>query len=339
MYRQSVCGILCRVTTASSSTSSNPTPSNKAQSSSPTSWVRTLTRGGEFSGVSISGKTRRIDDFYHFVMDARWSIVLVFIAVAYIVTNTIFASLYLLGGDCIIAAQPGSFSDAFFFSVQTMATIGYGAMAPKTMYAHLLVTVEAIIGLFGVALATGVVFAKFARPTARVSWSDVALLTTRNGVPHLVFRVANARENQIVEASIRLSVLKFEVTSEGERMRRYFDMSLVRSQNPIFAMTWTVMHPIDENSPLHGMTFADMVAGRIEILAILTGLDSTFGQTIHARFAYSTEDFRENARFKDIVVEMPNGMRQVNLDRISDWEPMPTIATGPKPLDPFMTVR
>ena len=207
------------------------------------------------------------------------------------------------------------------------------------MYAHVLVTVEAILGLFGVALATGMVFAKFARPTARVSWSDVALLTKRNGVPHLILRVANARENQIVEASIRLCVLKFEVTSEGERMRRYYDMQLVRAQNPIFAMTWTVMHPIDQNSPLHGMTFEEMVEGRIEILAILTGLDSTFGQTIHARFAYAMEDIQQNARFKDIVVELPDGTRQVNLARISEWEPVAAVPSGPKAANPFMTVR
>ncbi len=212
-------------------------------------------------------------------------------------------------------------------------------MAPKTLYAHLLVTVEAILGLFGTALATGIVFAKFARPTARVIWSDVALLTKRNGIPHLILRVANARQNQIVEASIRLSVLKFEVTTEGDRMRRYYDMPLVRNSNPIFAMTWTVMHPIDENSPLHGMSFADMVEGRIEILAILTGLDSTFGQTIHGRFAYSTEDIHENARFKDIVVELPNGTREVKLDRISEWEPVPPISNPPKPANLYMTLR
>lgn len=272
-------------------------------------------------------------------MDTRWSIVLVLIATVYLLANTAFAGLYLLGGDCIGAAQPGSFSDAFFFSVQTLATIGYGAMAPKTMYAHVLVTIEAILGLFSTALATGIVFAKFARPTARVTWSDVALLTKRNGIPHLILRVANARENQIVEASIRLSVLKFEVTTEGERMRRYYDLPLLRSQNPIFAMTWTVMHPIDENSPLHGMTFDQMVEGRIEILAILTGLDSTFGQTIHARFAYAMDDICENARFKDIVIELPDGTRQVNLDRIGDWEPMPTTPSAPKDPAMFMTVR
>ncbi len=318
-----------------------PTSSPPNVKPSPTSmpWIRTLTRGGDFSGVAISGKTRLFDDFYHFVMDARWSLVLVFIATTYVLTNTFFAGLYLLGGDCIVAAVPGSFSDAFFFSVQTMATIGYGAMAPKTTYAHLLVTVEAILGLFGTALATGIVFAKFARPSARVSWSDVALLTKRNGVPHLVFRVANARENQIVEASIRLSVLKFEVTSEGERMRRYYDMSLLRSQNPIFAMTWTVMHPIDENSPLHGMSFDEMVQGRIEILAILTGLDSTFGQTIHARFSYAMEDIKENARFKDIVIELPDGTRQVNLDRISEWEPVQDGSAPAKRSEMFTTVR
>lgn len=289
--------------------------------------------------MSISGKTPLLDDFYHFVMDARWSIVLLFIATTYLVTNILFAGLYLLGGDCIAAAEPGSFADAFFFSVQTMATIGYGAMAPKTVYAHVLVTIEALSGLFGVALATGMVFAKFARPTARVRWSDVALLAKRNGVPHLVFRVANARQNQIVEASIRLCVLKFETTAEGESMRRYFDMALVRSQNPIFAMSWTVMHPIDENSPVHGMTFADMVEGRIEILAILTGLDSTFGQTIHARFAYSMEDIHENARFKDIVIEFPDGTRQVNLDKISEWEPISTTPSTSKPASLYTTVR
>lgn len=280
-----------------------------------------------------------MDDFYHFVMDARWSVVLAFIAITYILMNAFFACLYMLGGDCLVAAEPGSFSDAFFFSVQTLATIGYGAIAPKTLYAHLLVTVEAILGLFGTALATGVVFAKFARPTARVSWSDVALLSSRNGVPHLILRVANARQNQIVEASIRLCVLKFEVTSEGERMRRYYDMPLVRSQNPIFAMTWTVMHPIDEHSPLYEMTYRDMVAGRIEVLAILTGLDSTFGQTIHARFAYSMEDIKQNARFKDIVIELPDGTRQVNLARISDWEPAPRIPPRTKAANPFMTLR
>lgn len=280
-----------------------------------------------------------MDDFYHFVMDARWSVVLAFIATTYILTNIFFAGLYLLGGDNIVAAEPGSFTDAFFFSVQTLATIGYGAMAPKTLYAHVLVTIEAILGLFGTALATGMVFAKFARPTARVSWSEVALLSMRNGVPHLILRVANARQNQIVEASIRLCALKFETTSEGDRMRRYYDMPLIRAQNPIFAMTWTVMHPIDENSPLHNMTFEEMVEGRIEILAILTGLDSTFGQTIHARFAYAMEDVKQNARFKDIVVELPDGTRQVNLARISDWEEVPTIPSGPKAANPFMTVR
>jgi inward rectifier potassium channel len=299
-----------------------------------------LSRGGDFSGVSISGQTRLTDDFYHFVMDARWSVVVASIASTYILTNVLFACLYLLGGDCIAAAQPGSFKDAFFFSVQTMATIGYGGMAPKTTYANVLVTVEALSGLFGIALATGMVFAKFARPTARVRWSDVALITKRNGIPHLIIRVANARQNQIVEASLRLCVLKFETTTEGERMRRYHDMPLVRSQNPVFAMTWTVMHAIDENSPLHGMSLSDMEEGRIEILAILTGLDSTFGQTIHARYAYATEDFRENAKFKDIIVELPNGRRQVKLDLISEWEPIPAVSQSKKlPDAAFMTVR
>ena len=285
-------------------------------------WARTLDRGGRFTGVVMSGQASSWQDFYHTVMDAPWPFVILSIGVAYISANLLFALLYLAGGDCIANAVAGSFSDAFFFSVQTMATIGYGGMAPNTLYSHLLVTVEAIVGLFGVALATGIVFAKFARPTARVAWSEVSILTKRNGVPHLVFRVANARANQIVEASIRLSALMFDVTTEGERMRRYFDMKLVRSTNPVFAMTWTVMHPIDEQSPLYGMTLEDIKKGNVEVLAILTGLDSTFAQTIHARYAYAAEDIRENARFRDMVVEDEKGRRVVYIEKISDWEPI-----------------
>lgn len=290
---------------------------------SATQWVRTLDRNGRFTGVSVTGQVRSMDDFYHSVMNARWLVVVFMLGVAYVMTNIGFALLYLLGGNCIASAEAGSFTDAFFFSVQTMATIGYGAMAPKTIYAHGLVTLEAITGLFGLALATGIVFAKFARPTARVAFSDVALLTKRNGVPHFIIRVANARANQIVEASIRLSALKFDITAEGERMRRYFDMPLVRSTNPIFAMTWTVMHAIDENSPLHGLSFEDIRTGNVEILAILTGMDSTFAQTIHARFAYAAEDMRENARFRDMIITKPDGRRQVNIRLISEWEPLP----------------
>jgi inward rectifier potassium channel len=285
-------------------------------------WARTLDRGGRFTGVAVTGRINSWQDLYHTVMDSSWPFVLAMVGVVYFLANLGFAVLYLLGGDCIANAEAGSFSDAFFFSVQTFATIGYGAMAPKTFYANALVTVEAISGLLSVALATGIVFAKFARPTARVVWSDVAMLMPRNGVPHLVFRVANARANQIVEASIRLSALKFEVTTEGERMRRYFEMSLVRSTNPVFAMTWTVLHPIDEKSPLHGMTLEDLKRGNVEILAILTGLDSTFAQTIHARYAYAAEDMRENARFLDMVIDAPDGKRVVDILRISDWEPI-----------------
>jgi inward rectifier potassium channel len=246
-------------------------------------FVRTLTRTGEFTGITVVGRLASIHDFYHSIMDAPWRAVMGLLALGYLATNLVFAVLYLLGGDVIANAEPGSFADAFFFSVQTMATIGYGAMAPKTVYANVLVTIEAVFGLFGVAVATGVVFAKFSRPTSRVAFSEVALISKRNGLRHLVFRVGNVRSNQIVEASIKLVALKFEITAEGERMRRYFDMSLVRSTNPIFAMTWNVMHPIDDKSPLHGMTVDDIRAGNVEILAILTGLDGTFSQTIHRR--------------------------------------------------------
>jgi inward rectifier potassium channel len=284
--------------------------------------LRTLARDGTFNTLRMGHNQRYLSDFYHFLMIASWPQFLALVACGYISTNIVFALLYYAGGDCIANARPGSFADDFFFSVQTLATIGYGAMAPATPYAHALVAIEALVGLLGVALATGLVFAKFSRPRARVLFSNVALINNRNGKPHLIFRVANVRANQIVEATLKLAVLRFETTAEGERMRRFYDLSLVRAQNPMFALTWTAMHAIDDKSPLHGLTHEEMKAERLEVLAILVGIDGTFSQTIHARHSYTAEEIIPNARFVDLIQELPDGRRGVDLGVIHDHVPI-----------------
>src|SRR5262249_21672410 len=157
-----------------------------------------------------------------------WFKVMLLVAGTYLGINAIFATLYLAGGDCIAGAAPRSLRDAFFFSVQTFSTIGYGVMAPKTLYASVVVTLEAFVGLVTVAMATGLMFAKFSRPTARVLFSDRIVLAPRDGKPTLMLRLANERGNDIIEASFRVTVLKAEVTAEGEMMRRVHDVPLVR---------------------------------------------------------------------------------------------------------------
>ena len=261
-------------------------------------------------------------DPYHLLLTLDWPQFFLLTAICYIVTNALFALLYLAGGDCIKNARPGSFLDAFFFSVQTMATIGYGAMYPSTDYANLLVTLEALIGLLGVAMATGLMFARFSRPTARVLFSRVAVITPHNGLPTLMLRVANERRNQILEAQIGLSLLRDEVTTEGLFIRRFYDLKLLRSQTRTFALSWVVMHVIDENSPLYGATPESLEEVQTDIVVTLTGIDETVSQTVHARHYYITDEILWNMRFVDIFSKKPDGRRVLDFNRFHDVTPL-----------------
>lgn len=277
-----------------------------------------LTASGAPNVVKIGLKTRFFDDIYHFMMEATWPRLIAMIAMMYLGTNTVFGALYLLGGDCISGAEKGSFADAFSFSVQTLSTIGYGAMAPKGPIGSGLVTFEAFIGLLGVAMASGLMFAKFARPTARVLFSSKVVVTTRNGKPCLMLRMANGRANEIVEATLRMSVLKPDVTAEGEKMRRFHDLALARNQTPLFTITWTVIHVIDEASPLYGETEASLRAMNVRFIVTLTGIDSTFAQTVHARTNYFGHDIVWGGRFVDVTSMLPDGRLQVDYTKFND---------------------
>jgi len=260
-------------------------------------------------------------DPYHLLLTLNWSWFIGLTAASYIVANALFALLYLAGGDCIQNARPGYFSDAFFFSVQTMASIGYGAMYPKTDYANVLVTIEALVGLMGLAMGTGLMFARFSRPTARVLFSGVAIIAPLNGVPTLMFRAANERRNQILEAQMGVSLLRNEVTAEGESMRRFYDLKLLRSQTRNFSLTWTVMHQIDESSPLYGETPESLAETETDIVITLTGLDETVSQTVHARHYYMTEEILWNMRFVDILSRKSDGRRMIDYTRFHNVTP------------------
>lgn len=261
-------------------------------------------------------------DLYHLLLTISWAKFFALICLGYIVTNTVFALAYLAVGDGIEHARKGHFLDAFFFSVQTMATIGYGAMYPKTAFANALVTVEALLGLLGVAMATGLMFARFSIPKARVVFSRVALITPYNGMPTLMFRVGNERENWILEAQISVTLVRSEITKEGDVMRRFYDLSLVRSHSPLFALTWTVMHTIDDESPLYGLTPEEMLEDNMEILVTFTGLDETVSQTLHARFSYISGEIIWNMRFVDILSKTQDGRRCIDYSRFHDVIPL-----------------
>jgi inward rectifier potassium channel len=271
--------------------------------------------------VSIGLRASPLRDLYHSLLVAPWRQFFALVLAAYLGANLVFALGYLALGDGIEEARPGSFADAFFFSVQTMATIGYGKMAPRGVAANLLVTVEALVGLLGLALVTGLVFAKFSRPTARVVFSRNAVITSFDGVPSLLVRMANERGNQIAEAQAHLVLLRTERTPEGEEVRRAHDLRLRRSQSAFFAFTWLVVHPITPDSPLHGETGESFRSKDIDLVASMTGLDETLAQTVHARHAWRPDQILWGHRFVDVLVGLPDGRRAVDYRRFHDVEP------------------
>jgi inward rectifier potassium channel len=252
-------------------------------------------------------------------MEGSWSRLIVSLTFLYVVLNVFFAGLYLIEPGSIGNARTTSFADAFFFSVQTFSTIGYGAMLPATPYGNLVVTAEAASSLLGAALATGIMFAKAARPHSSALFSKALIMTRYNGVPSLILRVANARGNDVVDATVSVTVLKEEVSTEGHHMRRQHDLALIRNRTPFFTLTWTVIHPVDQNSPLRGVDWANPndVLG---IVCTLIGHDGTYAQTTYARQIYTPEDVRVGHRFVDVLSELDDGRLLIDYSKFHDTE-------------------
>jgi inward rectifier potassium channel len=257
-------------------------------------------------------------DLYFFFLEGSWTRLVLSLVFLYLVTNVLFAGLYMIEPGSIGGTRPDSFADAFFFSVQTMSTIGYGAMTPASDFGDIVVTIEAAVGLLGVALATGLMFAKASRPRAGVLFSGPIVLTRRHGRPALVFRVANARGNEVVDASVSLTVLLDEITPEGHHMRRLHDLKLLRDRSPLFALSWTVIHEIDDDSPLKDVDWSEPDAHLNLLVATLMGHDGTYGQTTYARHYYRAEDIRVGHRFVDVISQMEDGRLMIDYSNFHD---------------------
>jgi inward rectifier potassium channel len=259
-------------------------------------------------------------DAYHFLLTMPLGAFFGVMGALYLSINALFGLVYMLVGG-VDGVRPGDFPDAFFFSVQTLGTIGYGQMSPRTFGAHAVVTLESFFGLFNLAIATGLLFARISRPTARVLFSDRAVVSLYEGAPTLMFRAANRRRNRIVEAEVTVTLVRDGVTLEGTSMRRFENLATVRSRSPVFALTWQIMHRIDEASPLYGETTASLYARRAEIVVILRGLDETFAQTIHARASYTPEEIVWGGRLVDIFSRSDDGRPVIDYTHFHDIEP------------------
>jgi len=285
--------------------------------------------GADYEIRIVGDRRTPLRDFYHALLELPWWATIATISGAFLAANAVFALAYLLVGGVEHAAR-GSFRDAFFFSVQTMGTIGYGAMFPGSTAANLVVVVESIVSLLLTAMSTGLVVAKVSRPTARVMFTRHAVISPFDGVPTLMFRLGNERGNQIVDAKIRVVVYRTERTSDGRTYYRPLELQLVRAQALSLSRSWNVLHPINETSPLRGETPASLAAKEIELHVMVIGFDDISMQTVHAAHRYFAKDLLWGARLADVLSETADGHLLLDLRRFHDVEP-----TAPTPGFPY----
>ena len=257
-------------------------------------------------------------DLYHRAMTVYWPVFFGSAAAIFVALNAIFGFLYSLGHDPIANSAENGALAYFYFSIETLATVGYGDMHPQTNYGHLIATVEIFTGMSFLAVMTGLVFARFSRPRARFVFADHAVITRHEGQQTLMIRMANARHNTVSRANARLWVIRAERTKEGDQLRRFYDLKLDRSEHPMFVLSWMLFHVIDKESPLHGATESDLAEGDALFVLNVSGLDDSSAQQLYARHVYSWRDIRWRHRYKDITSVSPQGRCLLDYTKFHD---------------------
>jgi inward rectifier potassium channel len=259
-------------------------------------------------------------DLYHYFMTVGWGQVFLTFAAFFLVFDVLFGFAYDAVPGCIANLDPPGFRGAFFFSVETLATVGYGDMHPQTLYGHVVSMIEVFVGLMSIALITGIMFARFSVPRARFLFATTGVVRPIDGRVTLMFRVANARQNIIQEASAQLRLLRDTETLEGFRYRRIIDLPLLRSQHPLFTLGWNIMHVIDEQSALFGETPESLEKSNSMFLLTMSGTDETTSQVMLARHEYMADEIRWNHAFRDIIEIAADGTVHFDYDKFHDIE-------------------
>lgn len=267
-------------------------------------------------------------DLYHRSMTVSWPIFFASAAVIFIVLNTMFAGLYMLGKNPVANVSDELPLSLFYFSIETLATVGYGDMHPQTNYGHLVATVEIFTGMSFLAVMTGLIFARFSRPKARFVFAKYPVVGNRQGQPMLMIRVANARHNTISQANARLWLVREEQMAEGDIVRRFYELILDRNEHPVFSLSWTLYHAIDETSPLYHMDREELVAADAALVLNLGGVDDSSAQRLAARKVYSAEDIRWRHRYVDITGDSPQGRLLLDYTKFHDVIPEATSGDG-----------
>ena len=279
-------------------------------------------RAGQVEFLKVNTGRWDLRDAYQWLLALSWPRFALFIAGVYIVINLIFAALYSLGGNSIAGLPPGSFIDEFFFSVQTLATVGYGHMYPQTLYGHIVTTFEIIAGMFGLAVMTGLIFVRFSRPTARIEFSRSIVIAPFNGQPALMVRVANLRHRSLVEAEFRIMFSRDQDTVEDKGYRHFYQLKLDFDRMTLFPAALTLRHTIDDRSPLHGVTAELLEASNATFVVSVVGIETVIPASVQTQYDYTWRDVRFGERFVDIYTELEPGRLTVDYGRIHETAPL-----------------
>jgi inward rectifier potassium channel len=260
-------------------------------------------------------------DISHRCMTATWPSFIGGAALVFIVFNAVFALLYWIGDQPIANVPGGAYIDYLYFSIETLSTAGYGDMHPQSHYGHFIAAVELFTGIFSMSLMTGLIFARFARPSARLLFADNPVVSNHEGKPTLMVRLANERHNIIGNATARLWLLKNVVSKEGKSFRRFYELPLVRNEHPALALSWTLYHIIDEESPFHGQTADDLDTSSVTLVVVVSGYDVVAAQTVHARKSYDHPDILFGHNYADILGKLEDGRLRIDYGRFHDTVP------------------
>jgi inward rectifier potassium channel len=257
-------------------------------------------------------------DISHRCMTASWPAFVGGAVLVFIAFNAVFAFFYWIGNQPIANVPGGAYVDYLYFSIETLSTAGYGDMHPDTHYGHFIATVELFTGIFSMSLMTGLIFARFARPNARLLFADNPVIYNHDGKPNLMLRLANERHNIISNATAKLWLFKNIVSMEGEQIRRFYELQLTQNQNPGLALSWTLYHVLDETSPMCGLNADDLEACKASLVLVVSGYDVVAAQTVHARKSYDHAEIRFGHRYVDILDTAEDGRLKVDYGRFHE---------------------
>ena len=279
-------------------------------------------KAGKIEFVRTNSVKPGLRDLYRSILALSWPRFAVAVLSVYLLLNVLFAAAYLAGSPCIAEMEPGSFSSAFFYSVQTLSTVGFGHLYPANLYGDLVTTTEIVFGMFFTAVVTGLIFVRFSRPVARLLFSETMVISDYNGKPTLQIRVANLHHQAMVEAEFRMMIVRKELIDGDDGARRFHTLKLEFDRLIIFPSAVTVRHVIDETSPLYRVTPAQLETSAIRFMTSIVCIDTVIQAPVQSQMGYVWSDVRFGHRFVEIYTDHPDGRLEVDYGRLHETEPL-----------------